>query len=244
MREITLPDRTKVIVNYIIKFLEKYGEFDKTIIFCASQYHAAQVAELLNNNPKHKTDRYAVRITREERSLISTIFSGVQQRMRDPHNLKKVIAMIDEIDFSSPEDTHALSIVYEELLMMGREGGAAGEYYTPRPIVKFMVRIIKPDIGQKIFDPFVGSAGFLVESYKFIIENRKIGTQEYEILQDSFYGQELKAIPYLIGIMNCLLHGIRRLHIRRVDTFEENVRSPGERYIHESSFRWKGSRTL
>jgi type I restriction enzyme R subunit len=67
-REITLPDRTRVIVDYIIKFLEKYGEFDKTVIFCASQYHAAQITELLNNyfNPKHKTDRYAVRITVEE----------------------------------------------------------------------------------------------------------------------------------------------------------------------------------
>ena len=166
----------------------------------------------------------------EEKQIISTIFSGVQQRMRDPHNLKKVIAMLDEIDFSNPEDTHTLSIVYEELLMMmGREGGAAGEYYTPRPIVKFMVRIIEPKVGEKVFDPFAGSAGFLVESYKFMKE-KGLSVNEYEIVQNSFYGHELKAIPYLIGIMNCLLHGIKRPHIKRVDTFEENVRSPKERF--------------
>lgn len=168
-----------------------------------------------------------------ERNLIATVFAEIKQHMRDPFNLKEVISMLNDLDFTNPEDSHTLSQVYEELLMMmGREGGAAGEYYTPRPIVKLMVKIVNPKIGETVFDPFCGSCGFLIESFKWMKEQRKLTTEEYKLLQEkTFYGQELKALPYLIGIMNCILHGLLLPNIVRKDTFEEDVTgTPSQRF--------------
>jgi type I restriction enzyme M protein len=160
-----------------------------------------------------------------ERNLIASIFSDVSQRMRDPFNLKEVVMMLNQIDFTNPQDSHVLSQLYEELLMMmGKEGGAAGEYYTPRPIVRLMVNIVNPQIGETVFDPLCGSCGFLVESFNWMKQQRKLTVEEDKLLrEETFYGQELKATPYLIGIMNCILHGLLSPNIVRRDTFEENV---------------------
>ena len=169
----------------------------------------------------------------KERNLIASIFSEVRQRMRDPYNLKEVIEKLNDIDFNNPEDSHILSQLYEELLMMmGREGGAAGEYYTPRPIVRLMVKIVNPKIGETVFDPMCGSCGFLVESFKWMKQQKKLTVEEYKLLQEkTFYGQELKALPYLIGVMNCILHGLLCPNIVRKDTFEEDVTStPQQRF--------------
>jgi type I restriction enzyme M protein len=168
----------------------------------------------------------------KERDLVARLFSEIRQRMRDPFNLKEVITMLDQADFSNPEDTHTLSQIYEEqLMMMGREGGAAGEYYTPRPIVRLMVKIVNPEIGKTVFDPLCGSCGFLVESYNHMKERRKMTAEDQSLLEKSFFGQELKALPYLIGTMNCILHGLLMPNIERRDTFEENVvATPSRRY--------------
>lgn len=81
--------------------------------------------------------------------MISSIFSEVRQHIRSPYALKEVVLMLDELDFRDPEDSHALSQVYEEILMfMEKEGGAAGEYYTPRPIVRLIVKIVDPRLGK------------------------------------------------------------------------------------------------
>ena len=168
-----------------------------------------------------------------ERNLIATVFAEIRQQMRDPFNLKEVITMLNDIDFTNPEDSHTLSQLYEELLMMmGREGGAAGEYYTPRPLVRLMIKIVNPKIGETVFDPLCGSCGFLIESFKHMKEQRKLTTEEYRILLErTFYAQELKAIPYLIGTMNCILHGLLLPNIVRKDTFEENiVATPSQRF--------------
>lgn len=161
----------------------------------------------------------------KERNLMATVFSEIRQRMRDPFNFKEVISMLNYIDFNNPDDSHTLSQLYEELLMMmGREGGAAGEYYTPRPIVRLMVKIVNSRVGDEVFDPLCGSCGFLVESFVHMKEQRKLTVDEYNILQEqTFYGQELKALPYLIGTMNCILHGLSYPNIIRKNTFEENV---------------------
>jgi len=169
----------------------------------------------------------------KERNLIANVFAETRQQMRDPFNLKEVIVMLNDIDFTNPEDSHTLSQLYEELLMMmGREGGAAGEYYTPRPLVRLMVKIVNPKIGETVFDPFCGSCGFLVESFKHMKGQRRLTTEEYRMLvEKTFYAQELKAIPYLIGTMNCILHGLLLPNIVRRDTFEENVvATPSQRY--------------
>lgn len=168
-----------------------------------------------------------------EKEMITSIFAEVRQHMRSPYALKEVISMIDGIDFTNPEDSHALSQVYEELLMlMGKEGGAAGEYYTPRPIVRLMVKIVDPKIGETVFDPLAGSCGFLAEAFGYMKQKKTLTAEEEKTLEeDTFYAQELKFQPYLIGIMNSILHGIFRPNIIRKDTFEENiVTTPAKRY--------------
>jgi len=163
-----------------------------------------------------------------EKEKIASIFKEISgNKMKSPYNLKDVINLLDEINFNNVEDSHILSQVYEELLIkLGREGGIAGEFYTPRPIVRLMVKIIDPHINETIFDPFCGSCGFLIESYKQMIEERSLTVDEYEILQkDTFYGQEKKPLPYLIGVMNCILHGLLTPNIIRKNTLEDDIRN-------------------
>jgi type I restriction enzyme M protein len=171
-----------------------------------------------------------------EREKISMIFKEISgNKMKSPYNLKDVIALIDGIDFNNAEDSHVLSQVYEELLLrMGREGGIAGEFYTPRPIVRLMVKIVDPKVGETVFDPFCGSCGFLVESYRHMMASKEITVEEYELLQkETFYGQEKKPLPYLIGVMNCILHGLLTPNVVRKNTLEDNIRNiPESRRFH------------
>ena len=105
------------------------------------------------------------------------------------YNLKDVIVLLDKIDFNDAEDSHIVSQVYEDLLLrLGKEHGIAGEFYTPRPIVRLMTKLVNPEIGETVFDPFCGSCGFLVESYKLMMESKNLTVEDYEFLQkETFY---------------------------------------------------------
>jgi len=166
-----------------------------------------------------------------EREKIAMVFQEIRgNRMKSPYNLRDVISLIDDIDFNDAEDSHVLSQVYEDLLRrLGREGGVAGEFYTPRPIVRLMTRIVNPQIGERILDPFCGSCGFLIESYNLMTESRELTVDDYETLQKhTFHGYEKKPLPYLIGVMNCILHGILTPNIVRKNTLEEDIRNISE----------------
>lgn len=166
-----------------------------------------------------------------ERERIASVFQEIRGNlMKSPYNLKDVISLLNDIDFNRAEDSHVLSQVYEELLLrLGKEGGVAGEFYTPRPIVRLMVKIVDPKIGERVFDPFCGSGGFLAESYKHMLESKEVTIEDYEILQNrTFYGQEKKSLPYLFGMMNTILHGLLNPNIVRKNTFEENIRNVPE----------------
>lgn len=163
-----------------------------------------------------------------EREKIAVIFNEISgNRMKSAYNLKDVIERLDKIDFNEAEDTHVVSQVYEELLLkLGKEHGIAGEFYTPRPIVRLVVQIVDPRIGETVFDPFCGSCGFLVESYKLMKGIRNLTVDDYETLQkETFRAQEKKPLPYLIGNMNCLLHGLLTPDIYRKNTLEDNIRN-------------------
>ena len=163
-----------------------------------------------------------------EKEKITTIFRGITgNRMKSAYNLKDIITLIDRIDFNDVEDSHIVSQVYEELLLkLGKEQGIAGEFYTPRPIVRLTVKIVNPQIGETIFDPFCGSCGFSVESYKRMIESKELSVEDYETLQKrTFYAQEKKPLSYRIGVMNCILHEILTPNVVRKNTFETNIRN-------------------
>jgi type I restriction enzyme M protein len=167
--------------------------------------------------------------------LIGQVFEDLRNYMHSPFNFKDVVNLLNELDFSKPEDGHIISQIYEELLLkMGQEGGASGEFYTPRPIIRLMVKIIDPKIGEKIFDPFAGSGGFLAESFKYLQgKNPKMTAKDFGILQnETFFGNEAKSLPFLLGIMNLLLHGLQSPHLLKTNTFSEDLTSipDSERY--------------
>lgn len=164
----------------------------------------------------------------DELNKIGEIFSNVTLKVHDPHNLLEIFQNIEDIR-TDEEDTQIMSQLYEETLMlMGREGGAAGEYYTPRPIVRFMVKVVDPKIGETVFDPFCGSGGFLVEAYNHMYEQAKTA-EELRKLEKAFHGQELKSQPYLIANMNTLLHGVNAKLVK-TDTFSEDLHNVSEFY--------------
>lgn len=167
-----------------------------------------------------------------ERNIIGLIFAEVKRnKMKSAYNLKDVIDIIDEIDFNNPEDSHILSQFYEDLLVkLGKESGIAGEFYTPRPVVRFMVKVTDPQLYsssgkiKRLIDPFCGSCGFLVESYKHMIRSKNVSAKNYRDLQrEVFHGAEKKSLPYLVGMMNCILHGLLTPSVFCKNSLNENV---------------------
>ncbi len=147
------------------------------------------------------------------------------------YNLKEVISIINRIDFHSQDDIFTVSQVYEELLRrLGNENRLAGEFYTPRPVVRFIVEIVNPQIGETIYDPACGTCGFLAEAYLWMKRQEKT-IEDHKTLQErTFFGQEKKPIPALLGLMNMVLHGVTAPRILRKNTLEENIRQVTERY--------------
>jgi type I restriction enzyme M protein len=150
------------------------------------------------------------------------------------YNLKEVLAIINEIDFTSQDDIFTVSQVYEDLLRrLGNENKMAGEFHTPRPVIRFIVRLVVPRLGEAIYDPAAGSCGFLAQSFEWLRhDNPNLTIEQDEHLKtNTLFGNEKKAVPALLGLMNLALHGVTRPQVRRRNTLEENVKSaPAERF--------------
>ncbi len=147
------------------------------------------------------------------------------------YNLKDVITIINNTDFHSQDDIFTVSQVYEELLRrLGSENRLAGEFYTPRPVVRFIVEVVHPKIGETVYDPACGTCGFLAQAYLKMKEQERT-IEDHQTLQErTFYGQEKKPIPALLGLMNMVLHGVAAPRIYRRNTLEENIRQVTERF--------------
>ncbi len=156
---------------------------------------------------------------------IGEIFSELKNKLQDGYTLRGVIDEVDKLQFRSNEQKHELSALYEEKIKnMGNAGRNGGEYYTPRPFIKSIVKVINPKIGETVYDGAVGSAGFLVEAFEHIKNSKSLTTTELKKLQKkTLYGAEKKTLAYIIGIMNMILHGIESPNIIHKNTLEENV---------------------
>ena len=156
---------------------------------------------------------------------IGEIFSELKNRIQSGYNLREVINRIDELRFRTHAEKHEMSHLYEDKIKnMGNAGRNGGEYYTPRPLIKTIVKVVAPEIGQKIYDGAVGSAGFLVEAFEFLKHSKKLTTTDVETLQKkTFYGKEKKSLAYIIGTMNMILHGVEAPNIVHTNTLAENL---------------------
>ncbi len=145
----------------------------------------------------------------ERKDVIATVFKGVINRMINGYLLRDVVNKIEEIHFTNNEEVNTLSHLYESILKEMRDAsGDAGEFYTPRPVVKFMVEMLEPKIGEKILDPAAGTGGFLVESLEYLKKQVKTVEQKTILQKKSLFGGEAKPLPYLLSQMNLLLHGM------------------------------------
>ena len=156
---------------------------------------------------------------------IGEIFNEIRNKLQSGYALREVINKVDELRFLSNADKHELSSLYEDKIKnMGNAGRNGGEYYTPRPLIKSIVKVINPQIGETVYDGAVGSAGFLCEAYDWMRNSKNLSAAEYETLQaKTFYGKEKKSLAYVIGIMNMILHGVEAPNIVHSNTLVENI---------------------
>lgn len=156
---------------------------------------------------------------------IGEIFSEIRNKIRSGYTLRDIIDYIDELRFRSQVEKHELSALYEEKIKrMGNAGRNGGEYYTPRPLIRAMIHVVKPRIGERIYDGACGSAGFLCEAHDFLSSKPNLTTADLDTLQTrTFYGKEKKSLAYVIAIMNLILHGIEAPNIQHTNTLAENL---------------------
>jgi type I restriction enzyme M protein len=156
---------------------------------------------------------------------IGEIFGEIKNRISSGYNLREIIDHVDELRFRSQTEKHELSHLYEaKIQRMGNAGRNGGEYYTPRPLIRAMVRVINPQIGDRIYDGAVGSAGFLCEAFDYLKSQPGLTTKAARTLQEkTFYGKEKKSLAYVIAIMNMILHGIEAPNIAHTNTLTENL---------------------
>jgi len=156
---------------------------------------------------------------------VGEIFSELKNRIQSGYNLREVINRIDELRFRTHAEKHEMSHLYEDKIKnMGNAGRNGGEYYTPRPLITTIVKVVAPTIGDKIYDGAVGSAGFLCEAFDYLKSGKELSTKEWETLQKrTFYGKEKKSLAYIIGIMNMILHGVEAPNIIHTNTLAENL---------------------
>lgn len=162
---------------------------------------------------------------------IGEIFSELKNKIQSGYNLREILEYADALPFRASTDKHELSHLYEtKIKNMGNAGRNGGQYYTPRPLIRAMINVIDPQIGEKIYDGAAGSCGFLVEAYEYMYERMEKTTDNLKTLQENtLYGKEKKNLAYVIGIMNMILHGIEAPNIIHTNTLGENIRDIQEK---------------
>lgn len=179
---------------------------------------------------------------------IGEIFGEIKNKVQSGYNLREIIDQIDELRFRSQTEKHELSHLYEaKIRNMGNAGRNGGEYYTPRPLIRAIIQVVQPKIGQRIYDGACGSAGFLCESFDYLkglnvapgslarhSSPNGLTTKDWKTLQEkTFYGKEKKSLAYVIAIMNMILHGIDAPNILHTNTLTENLADIQEKDRYE-----------
>ena len=165
---------------------------------------------------------------------IGEIFGEIKNKIQSGYSLRDALEKVDELRFRYQEEKHELSHLYESKIKnMGNAGRNGGEYYTPRPLIRAMVDVLQPQIGETIYDGAAGSAGFLCEAYDYLRQGGRAGSEGKKSLscndlltlqENTFYAKEKKSLAYVIAIMNMILHGIEAPNVIHTNTLGENLR--------------------
>jgi type I restriction enzyme M protein len=155
---------------------------------------------------------------------VGQIFGEIKSKFQSGYSLRDALEMMDALRFRSQKEKHELSHLYEaKIKNMGNAGRNGGEYYTPRPLIRAMVQVVKPKIGERVYDGAVGSAGFLCESYDYMRKGDLTTSNLQKLQTKTFYGKEKKSLAYVMAIMNMILHGIDTPHIIHTNSLAENL---------------------
>ena len=156
---------------------------------------------------------------------IGEIFGEIKNKIQSGYSLRDALEKIDELRFRSQEEKHELSHLYESKIKnMGNAGRNGGEYYTPRPLIRAMIDVMNPIVGETVYDGAAGSAGFLCEAYDYLRQRDGLSSSDLKILQETtFYAKEKKSLAYVIAIMNMILHGIEAPNVIHTNTLGENL---------------------
>jgi type I restriction enzyme M protein len=166
----------------------------------------------------------------DRRDVIATVFKGVDNRMKSGYLLRDVINKVNGIHFTSSEEIHTLGHLYESMLKEMRDAaGDSGEFYTPRPVVRFMVQVTDPRLGETVLDPACGTGGFLVESYVHLEKQCKTVQDRHLLQTSSLFGGEAKPLPYLLAQMNLLLHGLESPQIDPLNSLRFPLKEIGDK---------------
>jgi type I restriction enzyme M protein len=164
---------------------------------------------------------------------IGEVFTEIRSKFRSGYSLRDVLDEVDPLSFGTQAQRHELSSLYEDRIKrMGNAGRNGGEYYTPRPLIRAMIEVLQPRIGETVYDGAAGSAGFLCEAYEAMEKQARTAADREKLQNETFYGQEKKSLAYIIGVMNMILHGVEAPNIRHTNTLTENVLDygPGDQH--------------
>jgi len=159
----------------------------------------------------------------DPRDVLAAVFKETANRMLSGHLLRDVVNKVDEINFVSSDDIHTMAHLYESMLREMRDAaGDSGEFYTPRPAIRFLVQQLDPQLGEVVLDPACGTAGFLVEVLEHV-QPRVQTAQQRRRLHADLRGTEKKPLPFLLGTMNLVLHGVGQPNVVRGNALVRSI---------------------
>jgi len=165
----------------------------------------------------------------DRRDVIRNVFRETGNRMQSGYLLRDVINKINNIHFTSSNEISTLGHLYESMLQEMRDAaGENGEFYTPRSVVKFIVSVIDPKLGEVVLDPACGTGGFLTESYEHLKDQCKTAEDFRQLQRETLFGVEAKQLPYLLCQMNLLLHGVETPNIDPLNALRVPLREIGD----------------